>query len=117
MTFIRYNPRRERSATLAQVGEYYAGRPDETVVYGEARTRGHDLAGVITPDEGTDWATLEAMALTPDVAVVRGPDGSRIRVRIAGTTASDSSYSKQDVSLQLVRVGDDSPFETIDLGV
>ena len=116
VTFIRYNPRRERSATLAQVGEYYAGRPDETVVYGEARTRGHDLAGVITPDEGTDWATLEAMALTPDVAVVRGPDGSRIRVRIAGTTASDSSYSKQDVSLQLVRVGDDSPFETIDLG-
>ena len=113
---VRYNVRRQRSAELAQVGEHYAGRPDEVVTYGEAVSRSLDLDGILLLSGDPDWSMLEAIATTPEPAVVRGPDGTWQRVRVTGTTAQDSGPRHQDVAVNLVPVGNDQPPVPIPLG-
>lgn len=109
---ITYRPNRDRTSSLAQTVEHYAGRADPVVTYGEAVKRETSLTGVLILDEGTNWEMIEQIALTPEVAILRGPDGTRIPVAIPSTSAQDSNDRKQEVTLPVIRVGED-PVEPI----
>lgn len=112
---ITYRPNRDRRSSLAQTAEHYAGRRDPVVTYGEATKRDINLSGTLMLDEDNDWSMLEAMALTPTPAILRGPDGTRALVAISDTSAQDSDRFRQDVSLSFVRLGDEPELPALEL--
>lgn len=115
VTSITYRPNRDRRSSLAQTAEHYAGRRDPVVTYGEATKRDINLSGTLMLDEDNDWSVLEAMALTPTPAILRGPDGTRALVAIPDTSAQDSDRFRQDVSLSFVRLGDEPELPALEL--
>ena len=115
VTSITYRPNRDRRSSLAQTAEHYAGRRDPVVTYGEATKRDINLSGTLILDEDNDWSALEAMALTPTPAILRGPDGTRALVAIPDTSAQDSDRFRQDVSLSFVRLGDEPELPALEL--
>lgn len=113
---FRANPSRSRTATLAQESAFYAGRPDPVVTYGEAVTQSDSLEGVLILADGTDWPQVERVAIQPEPAVVRTPDGQRFTARIVQASAQDTNNRWQKATVQLERVGSaDRPLVSLEL--
>lgn len=103
---LRYNPDRSRDVARAVDVEHYWGRELPLARHGTAVTRTDSLSGLLVLTRDDPWEAFEAVATCGEDAIMRDPDGGRMRVAVSKASDKGKYWKYQQVSVSWTRIDD-----------